>query len=175
MGAGGTRGPDPHPAWPGEVDGGKPPRSRETAARGRPNGVGRWRMGEGWHVGSCPLTPVILGEISKFLRVPRTSGPQKALVRGWGFLWVLLSARLLPRGGRAVKSLRKQAGRGHAKPPGDLGEPLPSPARPGAGQGRGCRPPSPAAPVTARSGPCPPAPSAAPGLGPAPGHKPLLG
>ena len=32
-----------------------------------------------------------------------------------------------------MRSLRKQAGRGHAKPLGDLGEPLPSPARPGAG------------------------------------------
>ena len=53
-------------------------------------GAGGWERGG--MSGPCPLTPMILGEISKFLRVPQTSGPQKALVRGLGFLWVLLAA-----------------------------------------------------------------------------------
>lgn len=125
--------------------------------------------------GSHPLTPGFLGESSKFLRVPRMSGPRKALARGWGFLWALLPAWLLPRDRRAMQSLRKWAGRGHAEAPGELGERLPSPARLGVGRGPECRPPSPVAPVTTPSGPCPPAPSAAPGPGPAPGHKALLG
>ena len=104
-------------------------------------------------LGSHPLTPGFLGESSKFLRVPRMSGPQKALARGWGFLWALLSAWLLPRGGRAMRSLRNRAGRGHAEPPGELGEPLPSPARPGRGGGRSADPTAPTP-----SGPCLPAP-----------------
>lgn len=38
--------PSPHPAWPGEVGQREPPRSRETAARGRLLGWGCQRMGE---------------------------------------------------------------------------------------------------------------------------------
>lgn len=66
-----------------------------TAGR---QGVGAWEA-RGGTSGASPLTPRFLGEISKFLKVPQISGPQKALVWGEGSSGPL-SVCLLPWAGK---------------------------------------------------------------------------